>query len=397
MSKNKKLSRLIPKNHFCSLGLFRDQPLIVWRYTKAVLFTAYDVYRSNDYWLDKTINSGKTLKEGLIDLGFPKTNTLVADTGVFEMEAKKAGIARNLGIDVDIELTNEQIFEAYSLSGADYFVAPDEIVLPEDDQTVVLTKIEKIKDNLLELLEVVPASKVIAVIQGHEEDTITDLYDFYREHEISCFAIGGLIPLYHHSKEKLEKVLTFVRNLTQDYWLHIFGLPRMSLLQYYLHKIGVDSVDTSALLYLTARRRYLVGSKGEQVRTVDFKKCSCKGCSNLDPIPSPRSPEFFVNLYIHNILAAVRLAVASSFNLDLIGEKESNNGRQEKRAIRRKMDSTSEEMIRSDSIQSIWMTAEESLALSKKKKEQEPAKDSHYNLSELLHPNKINPKSEDDH
>ncbi|TFG30454.1 hypothetical protein EU528_08250, partial [Candidatus Thorarchaeota archaeon] len=286
--KNKRLSRLIPKNHFCSLSLFRNEPLINWKLTKAVLFTAYDVYRSNDFWLDSTINSGKTLKEGLVDLGFPKGNTLVADTGVFEMEAKKAGIAQNLGIDVDIELTNDQIFEAYSLSGADYFVAPDEIVLPQDDQTTVATKIGKIKDNLLELLEIVPPSKVIAVIQGHTEEAITNLYDFYREHKISCFAIGGVIPLYHHDKELLERVLKFTRNLTKDHWLHIFGLPRMSLLQYYLHKIGVDSVDTSALLYLTARRRYLVGSKGEQVRNVVFEDCGCDGCSNLNPMPSPR-------------------------------------------------------------------------------------------------------------
>ncbi|MHA1135060.1 MAG: hypothetical protein ACTSSE_01080 [Candidatus Thorarchaeota archaeon] len=214
--KKQKLSRLIPKNHFCPFSLFRNEPLINWKYTQAVLFTAYDVYRSNDFWLDQTINSGETLKEGLIELGFPKTNTLVADTGVFEMEAKKAGIARNLGIDVDIELTNKQIFDAYTLSGADYFVAPDEIVLPLDNQSVVKTKITIIKENLLELLEVVPASKVIAVIQGHSEEVITNLYDFYREQKISCFAIGGVIPLYHYSKEKLEQVLTFVRDLTKD-------------------------------------------------------------------------------------------------------------------------------------------------------------------------------------
>lgn len=137
--------------------------------------------------MDEIINSGNTLKEGLVELGFPKGNTLVADTGVFEMEAKKAGIARNLGIEVDIELMNNQIFEAYKLSGADYFVAPDEIILPQDSQTEIITKIGKIKDNLLELLEVVPASKVIAVIQGHSEEVISDIYDFHREQGISCF------------------------------------------------------------------------------------------------------------------------------------------------------------------------------------------------------------------
>ena len=305
--KKRRLSRLIPKNHFCSMSFFRQEPLINWRYTDAVLFTAYDVYRSTDFWLDETINSGKTLKEGLIELGFPKSVSLVADTGVFEIEAKKAGIARNLGVEVDIELTNQQIFEAYKLSGADYFVAPDEIVLPQDNEATVFSKIDKIKENLHELLEVVHPSKIIAVIQGHTESVIEDLYDFYRSHKISCFAMGGVIPLYFHDKELLHKILVYVRKLAKNQWLHIFGLPRVSLLQYYLHEIGVDSVDTSTLLYLTAKRRYLIGSKGEYVSNAVFKDCGCEGCAKLDP-RKPRSPDFFINLYIHNILAAVELS-----------------------------------------------------------------------------------------
>ncbi|MBE0526641.1 MAG: hypothetical protein IH631_06835 [Candidatus Thorarchaeota archaeon] len=111
---------------------------------------------------------------------------------------------------------------------------------------------------------------------------------------------------------------------------------------------------------------------------MDFKKCTCEGCSNLDTIPSPRSPEFFVNLYIHNILAAVRLADAPSFNLNIIGTKEANDGQQIRRAVRRKTSSESEEMIRPDSIQPIWMTAEESLEHRKIKNEQETPQDSHY-------------------
>ena len=362
--RNKKLSRLIPKNHFCSFSLFRQEPLINWTYTKAVLFTAYDVYRSTDFWLDQIINSGKTLKEGLIELGFPKGNSLVADTGVFEMEAKKAGIARNLGIEVDIELSNAQIFEAYELSGADYFVAPDEIVLPQDKKEEIVTKATNIKTNLLDLLEVVPASKIIAVIQGHDEETISDLFDFYRGHGISCFAMGGVIPLYHHSKDLLDKVLRCVRDITKEHWLHIFGLPRMSLLQYYLHDIGVDSVDTSALLYMTARRRYLIGSKGEQVRKAVFKDCSCEGCSNLDPMPSTRSPDFFVNLYIHNILEAVKLAENPSNH----SFRKSKSDTKEEHDTDTKQEESKEETsipggIRSDVKLQSWMTAEESLEI----------------------------------
>ncbi len=375
--KKKKLSHLIPKNHFCSFSLFRQEPLISWTYTDSVLFTAYDIYRSTDFWLDKTINSGKTLKEGLVELGFPEGNTLVADTGIFEMEAKKAGIARNLGIEVDIELTNTQIFEAYKLSGADYFVAPDEIILPQDNQVEITTKIGKIKNNLLELLEVVPASKVIAVIQGHSEDVINDIYDFHREQGISCFAMGGVIPLYFHSKELLDSVLRYVRNLTKKHWLHIFGLPRISLLQYYLHDIGIDSVDTSSLLYLTARRRYLVGSKGIQVREAVFKDCDCEGCNNLDSKVSTRSPNFFVNLYIHNILAAVKLSdnfVSHILDQSKTGTKIENSHDSE--TVQQKQESKIPDIEQTENVALTWMTAEESLAIRMRDGENETSPDS---------------------
>ncbi|MHA1930833.1 MAG: hypothetical protein ACTSV2_19855 [Candidatus Thorarchaeota archaeon] len=373
----KKLSHLIPKNHFCSFSLFRQEPLIKWTYTKAVLFTAYDIYRSTDFWLDEIINSGKTLKEGLVNLGFPKSNTLVADTGVFEMEAKKAGIARNLGIEVDIELSNKQIFEAYELSGADYFVAPDEIVLPQDKNEDIVTKIATIKGNLLDLLEVVPASKVIAVIQGHTEERITDLFDFYKGHGISCFAMGGVIPLYFHSKELLDSVLKYVRNLTKKHWLHIFGLPRISLLQYYLHDIGIDSVDTSSLLYLTARRRYLVGSKGIPVREAVFKDCDCEGCNNLDPKGSTRSSHFFVNLYIHNILAAVKLG--DKFASHILSQSKNDTKKensQDSEAVQQKQESKSSDIAQTENNALTWMTAEESLAIRIREEEDETPPDS---------------------
>jgi hypothetical protein len=304
--KSQRLSRLIPKFHFCSVALFREEPLINWTFTDSVLFTAFDVFRSHDFWLDTVVSSGASLKEALVDLGFPKTNSLVMDTGVFEMEAKKAGISRNLGIEVDIELTNAQIFEAYELSGADFFVAPDEIILPLDEPEVVSEKIDVIKDNLLELLKFIPASKVIAVIQGQQKEVVDGLLDFYRENGIEYFAVGGVIPLYYHDKDLLRKHLKYVRGTTKKEWLHIFGLPRMSLLSYYLHEVQVDSVDTSTLTYLTARRRYLIGLKPEQVRLAKFDDCDCPGCKVLRRGISSRSSEFFANLYIHNIVTATR-------------------------------------------------------------------------------------------
>lgn len=268
------------------------------------------------------VNSGQTLKEALVELGFPKANSLVVDTGIFEMEAKKAGIARDLGIDIDIELNNAQIFEAYELSGADFFVAPDEIILPLDNQDTVKQKIKTIKNNLLELLDFVSGSKIIAVIQGHQEEVVDNLLEFYRENGISAFAVGGVIPLYHHDKKLLQKHLTYVRRETRDEWLHIFGLPRMSLLSYYLHQVRVDSVDTSTLTYLTAKRRYLNGLRPEPVRYANFKECDCSGCSNLTKDMSTRSSQFFANLYIHNVVTASKESLKSSSVMESSSRRE---------------------------------------------------------------------------
>ncbi|TFF84402.1 hypothetical protein EU524_01130 [Candidatus Thorarchaeota archaeon] len=306
--KGKKTSRLIPKNHFCSNGLFRQKPLINWHYTKTVLFTAYDIYRSNDIWIDRTINAGMTLKEGLVDLGFPKRVSLLADTGIFELEAKKAGIARDLGIEVDLELTMEQILEAYRISGANQFVAPDEIILATDPLDTVKTKIHTIKQNLLDVLEFIKPSNVMGVVQGIRTPVIDDLLDFYRSNGIRTFALGGVIPLYHHDRNLLAKTITYVRKATKGKWLHMFGLPRAGFIDYYLHEVGADSVDTSLLLYLAARRRYLVGLKARPVREAVFEDCNCDGCAHLSKEMNTRSYGFFLNLYIHNLVTAARFS-----------------------------------------------------------------------------------------
>lgn len=327
--------------------------MINWTFTDAVLFTAYDVYRSHDFWLDKVVSSGVTLKEALVDLGFPHRNSLVIDTGVFEMEAKKAGISRDLGIDVDIDLTNAQIFEAYELSGADFFVSPDEIILPLDRADVVKEKINIIKDNLLDLLEIVSASKIIAVIHGHEKKIVDNLLDFYRNNGIEYFAVGGVIPLYYYDKELLQKHLKYVRAATKNEWLHIFGLPRMILLSFYLHEVQVDSVDTSTLTYLTARRKYLVGLKPEPVRLANFEDCDCPGCRVLTRNMSTRSLLFFANLYIHNIVTATR----ESLKDDGLTPKKLETPRKiELKKLERYQKSKSKDMYREN-----WMTAEDVL------------------------------------
>ncbi len=305
-----RISPMIPKNHFASMSFFREEPLITWTYTDAVLFTAYDIYRSNDFWIDSVIRSGSTFKEALNELGFPRENILIADTGIFELEAKKAGIAKQLGIDIDIELTNKQIFEAYELSGADVLVSPDEIILATDDNSIKTRKIETIQENLLDLLEVTHASTVIGVLQGIEPKYLEELFEFYVSHGVTKFAAGGALPLYWYDKTLFHKVIRYVRDLTKGYWLHSFGLPDVKLLPFYLSDIGMDSVDTSMLLYMTARRKYLIGTQQRPVRLASFENCRCEGCVNLSREMYTQGHDFFVGLYIHNITEAAKVADA---------------------------------------------------------------------------------------
>ena len=330
------LSHLIPKNHFVSMSFFREEPLIEWDFTKSVLFTSYDIHRSSDFWIDSILRRGMTLKEGLVELGFPKSNTLVADTGVFEIEARKAGIARRLGITPEIQLSNEQVFRAYDISGADYFVSPDEIILPTDNMEITREKVAKIKKNALSLLERFPAKNVIGVIQGHSQPVISEIYEFYKSHGLQIFAAGGVIPLFKHDEGLFKRTLKYIRQITEGFWLHTFGLPMINLLPFYLGIVGMDSVDTSMLLYLTARRRYLQGTNASQVREAEFEECDCRGCKKLREKMHPRSIDFFIALYIHNLSEAAKISEDPLSYIQSMPDKKDSKSRKLRKQIKKK-------------------------------------------------------------
>ncbi len=317
---NTGLGPLVPKNHFASVSFFREDPLVRWDFTESVLLTAYDIYRTSDFWVDSVISSGKTLKEALVECGFPQKTKLMADTGIFELEAKKAGISRKICIEVDIKLKLSDILSAYELTGADYYVSPDEIILSSDKAEVKLRKSRQIKADLLQVLEQISAKQVIGVIQIADLDIANDLYDFYRSNGVKIFASGGMIPYYRFNRDKFEARLRRIRELTKGFWLHAFGLPEIRLLRYYLHEIHFDSVDTSMLLYLAIKRKYLVKSKQIPVRKADFKKCGCRGCKNLTPEMYTRSSEFFLGLYLHNVLEARKIANEKTVTKEKIHE-----------------------------------------------------------------------------
>jgi hypothetical protein len=84
-----------------------------------------------------------------------------------------------LGISVSIDLSVRDVLFAYSVSGADKYISPDEIIMPENRVWAIKRKVNMIKENLISLLGAVPSSKVVGVIQGHEASVINEIVDFY--------------------------------------------------------------------------------------------------------------------------------------------------------------------------------------------------------------------------
>ena len=78
----------------------------------------------------------------------------------------------------------------------------------------------------------------------------------------------------------------------------------------------------------------------------------------MDPLPSPRSTDFFVNLYIHNILEATKLA-DTPVKLSVTSDK---SEREKPREIQRKEEKPNyEKGQHTNPMATLWMTAKESL------------------------------------
>jgi len=110
-------------------------------------------------------------------------------------------------------------------------------------------------------------------------------------------------------------------------------------------------------------------------------------------MPSPRSPDFFVNLYIHNILAAVKLAdTPLSYVLEDSGKPKRIDDHHGQRTDKREEEEKLKEEVQLDPLQSLWMTAEESLERREKEMKQKTSPVIRYDLSEFFQANEVNPK-----
>lgn len=139
--------------------LFLEHDLILnWKYSKTVLLTSFDLLK-DDQLILYLQRKGMTLKEYLQEeKGFNKTVKLVADTGIFEFEVKKA----KLQIEVPDynNFSIKDIFQAYKLIGPDYLVAPDDIIVQSDTPALVKQKLQKMILNVQHTIDLFPKKKL---------------------------------------------------------------------------------------------------------------------------------------------------------------------------------------------------------------------------------------------
>ncbi len=282
-----------------------EEPFINWTYTESILITAYDLLKNESllYYLD---SNSLTLREMMIEHGFPQKTKIFADSGIFSLEWFKKIKGRTFNKDFSaVQLKPKEVLYAYELIDPDYLCPLDEIILPSDKEAVIKQKKLKIKNNILLALECFSSSKLIGVLQGIKSDDIAELFDFEKDQGIRNFARGGIIPLYYH-KEYCDSIRS-TRLITKHYSLHAFGLTNLNQVGCYGKCAGMDSFDTTLIRSLTSQMFFLTKKLQKKRFHVDLlSDCKCPYCIeareyNYEYMDYPPS-RLIKNLYLHNIL-----------------------------------------------------------------------------------------------
>jgi len=295
----------IPKHYLLTNPVFWEEPFIDWKYTKSVLVTAYDLLRNESllYYLD---SHSMTLRELMIERGFPPSTKIFADSGIFSLEWFKLVNGRTFKQDYsNVHLKAKEVLSAYAIIDPDYLCPLDEIILATDKDVLVKEKIEKIKTNTLAALECFPSSRIIGIIQGIREEEITEIFDFEKEQGIRIFARGGLIPLFY--KDSYCRIIRFTREITKNFLLHAFGLTKLNQICCYGKCLGIDSFDSTIIRWLTTQFFFLTPDLEIKRFNEDLLlSCSCTFCLELQDLQfalmDAPSANFTKNLYLHNVL-----------------------------------------------------------------------------------------------
>lgn len=227
-----------------------------------VLITAYDLLK-DDHLVTYLVRSGSTLKEYLWSKGFNKNIKILAYTGIFEFEARRANMDFVTFDTTPHEFTTEDIYFAYKLIDPDFLISPDEIILQTHSETEAHDIVSRMISLFQDTCDSFDKKKIIPVIQGFDEETITPLLEAYKSEHIESLARGGLIPLWRNSFNAFEDVVSLTRNLSIDYGidnLHSFGLPSLMTIKSYFIDNSYTSLDTSIIYFRTAQREYLSGT-----------------------------------------------------------------------------------------------------------------------------------------
>lgn len=303
-------SRVIFKFPFLNPLFLENERMLEWPFSECILVTAYDLLK-NDPLISKLQRQGSTLKEYFVERGFNKNIKIMADTGIFAFEFRKAKLDLSIPIEIPDKLENKDIFMAYELIDPDYLVAPDEIILWEDSLEVSNKKIQTMEGNLNETLDRFDRSKIYAVLQGIETVQINYFCDMFKSLKIERVARGGLLPLIKN-KAVFSRLLRESELLARNAGikeLHGFGLPGVNSLPEYFVNNTYDTIDTSTIYFYTLDKRYLdEGGRLIPVKNAFFNNCGCEYCANLLQMRGyPNSGNFMINLYSHNSLMVIKL------------------------------------------------------------------------------------------
>lgn len=219
-----------------------------------------------------------------------------------------AFVAESMGFQLD----PYEVAEIHSLLKADLIVPLDRIILATDSLKIVEQKVAETLKNTEILLDYRPkGSEVVGPLQGLSPDLVEKMFFAYRELGIKCFALGGLV-FQEDLPQTIERIKS-TREITQDYFLHIFGKFLHPRLLNLIIKLGCDSVDGYGYILNSIRGLYIDFQKQNytsiaQITETDLDECSCPACENNSLSDFQRGDEESQYLLIiHNICALIKI------------------------------------------------------------------------------------------
>ncbi|MHA1974106.1 MAG: tRNA-guanine transglycosylase [Candidatus Hodarchaeales archaeon] len=226
-----------------------------------------------------------------------KTKTFM-DSGAFA--------AASLGIELD----PYEIAEMHSILKADLIVPLDKIILQDDPENIVESKIKETIRNTEILLDYnIKRSEVVGPLQGLKPEILERMFLEYKDLGIRTFALGGLV-FQESLSQSLERISS-AREITESYYLHIFGRFLHPRLLRGIIETGVDSVDGFGYILRSIRGFYIYNGNYTSIGLLQqsqLEECECQACTNSSLDDFQRGDREAQHLLIkHNIEALIKI------------------------------------------------------------------------------------------